>query len=72
MTKPKIIYLNPGEMLEVRFVNEEQGFFRNAKDWAFQTHPSKILMRLWPSKVVTADPQVRLSNKHDDWTDEKS
>lgn len=38
------IYVNPGELIEVRFVHED--YAKTAKDWAEQVYPQKTLLKL--------------------------
>ena len=51
---PKVIYLNPGEILEVRIIDEPD-LPKNAAEWKSQVRPPKMLMRLWQGKVALAD-----------------
>ena len=62
MARPRVIYLEPGEMVEFRFVNEDDGYGRNAADWRAQSHPTSLLARLWPRRISAADFAVRFDH----------
>lgn len=58
MSGPRVIYVEPGEMVELRIVSE--GFEKNARDWNAQARPGKILMLVNGSDSVSfADHAVR-------------
>lgn len=61
----KTIYLNPGETLEIRFVDEDEP--KTAKSWADHFRPAKLLLRCWPGQIAPADPATRIERGADAW-----
>ena len=65
MTAKKVVYIEPGDMIEVRIC--PPGYDKNARDWSAQTgSENKVLIRVHGKDSVSfATPQTRLV----DWTD---
>lgn len=59
MSKPKIIYARPGDMIEIRMVTHED-FCLTAGDWRDQVYPTKMLiMAVDSSEIAFANPMTR-------------
>lgn len=65
----KIIYLNPGETLEIRWMNDEDDP-KNATFWRRQVRPPRDLLRLWPGRVAPADHNYTLDRSHEAWKED--
>jgi len=52
----RVIYLHPGELLDVRFVHPDLP--RNALEWRSQGRPSHMLLQLSPGRIGYADPAI--------------
>jgi hypothetical protein len=56
MRSPKVVYVRPGEALEIRYITHED-LDRTAADWRSQTMPSKdLLLFERPGVAAAADP----------------
>lgn len=53
MSAPRVIYVHPGEMVEVRIVHEDDE--KSAAAWRDQIRPSKHLLRFWSGRISYAD-----------------
>jgi hypothetical protein len=62
----KIIYVHPGDMLEIRYVHQD--YEKTARDWNFQIYPSSTLLMSTGHGLASADPAFRL----DQWPDAKA
>ncbi|NYD82107.1 hypothetical protein HD884_002170 [Ochrobactrum intermedium] len=59
MSKSRIIYARPGDMIEIRMVCHDD-FDLNASDWREQTHPtSMLLMAVETHEIAFANPMTR-------------
>jgi hypothetical protein len=54
----KVIYINPGDMLEIRIIDDPE-LPKSSKEWAWQNRPGKILLHvISETHIDFADPQV--------------
>lgn len=59
MSKPRIIYARPGDMIEIRMVCHDD-FDLNARDWREQTYPTRmLLMAVGTHQIAFANPMTR-------------
>lgn len=59
MSKPKIIYARPGDMIEIRMVCHED-FDLNARGWRDQTYStSMLLMAVDSREIAFGTPMMR-------------
>jgi hypothetical protein len=55
MTKPKIIYVHPGDLLDIRIIRDPEEL-KDRQSWEYQVRPGRILMQ------VKRDDYVSVSN----------
>lgn len=56
------IYMNPGEMLEIRLINNHEAE-KNATEWKYQAKPESILLCVHSYEHVSAaDPAVYMDH----------
>lgn len=60
---PRKIYINPGEMIEFRFINDDE-LPKNATEWRYQTRPrSALLIFHGYEKISAADPAIYMDHE---------
>ena len=57
MTK-RIIYVHPGDLLEIRYVHED--YDKTARGWDSQTYPTKTSLMSTGYGLAAADPAFQL------------
>ena len=64
MAKPKIIYVHPGDLLDIRIIRDPE-LDKNQQEWEYQVRPGKILMQVKGVDYVSIAnaPSLRVDDK---------